>query len=118
MAGMACDKCGWKWNITNTRIKKKREGEQEITWFSCPKCGEKYIVSVTDETIRNNIQRIRAMGMIRNPAENGKKQREKLRKDTQEAMERLKKTYLEGMQRGPGRKTDDSGDHSDGIPES
>ena len=49
-----CDKCG-----KNTKInhKYKRVGELEYRYFRCKRCGEVYVISVTDEELRKEIKK-------------------------------------------------------------
>lgn len=49
-----CDKCGRNIKI-NPRY--KRVGDLEYRYFSCRRCGAVYIVSVTDEALRQEIKR-------------------------------------------------------------
>lgn len=48
-----CDKCG---KYTKINCKYKRDGDLEYRYFRCKCCGEIYIISVTDEELRKEIE--------------------------------------------------------------
>lgn len=49
-----CDKCNKEFTL---KLKKTTKDDLEITYIKCPKCKEKYIVSVTDEELRKDINK-------------------------------------------------------------
>lgn len=52
-----CDKCGCAFI---PQMQMQREGEIEYSFFNCNYCGKAYIVSVTDASLRKNIQKYAA----------------------------------------------------------
>ena len=53
-----CDKCNKEFTL---KLKKTTKDDLEITYIKCPKCKEKYIVSVTDEELRKNIEKAKEL---------------------------------------------------------
>ena len=53
-----CDRCECAFV---PRFLSKREGVLEYTFFRCEYCGKAYMVSVTDETLRNSIAEYRKL---------------------------------------------------------
>lgn len=59
-----CDKCNAKFNISEKSIKRhmlSKEKKIEETYFFCPKCKHKYVITITDEEIRRTIQDCKAI---------------------------------------------------------
>lgn len=52
-----CDKCGRKFTINTIKLYTKEKDNLQITYFKCPKCYEEYIVTVTDEKLREDINK-------------------------------------------------------------
>lgn len=59
MQEVFCDDCEHKFKIDEKSIKKvwlnKEKGIEE-KHFCCPKCKKKYVISITDEEVRNIIE--------------------------------------------------------------
>ena len=49
-----CDRCKEEFYI---KIQIKYKGDLQATYFECPKCHEEYIVNVTDENLRKDINK-------------------------------------------------------------
>ena len=54
MNKVVCDKCKDEFGI---KIQTKNKGDLQATYFECPKCHEEYIVNVTDENLRKDINK-------------------------------------------------------------
>ena len=54
MNKVVCDKCKDEFNI---KFQTKNKGNLQVTYFECPKCHEEYIVNVTDENLRKDINK-------------------------------------------------------------
>lgn len=54
MSKTICDKCGRKFTI---KLHTKDKDNLEITYLECPKCHEQYIVNVTDEQLKADINK-------------------------------------------------------------
>ena len=54
MNKVGCDKCKDEFGI---KIQTKNKGNLQVTYFECPKCHEEYIVNVTDENLRKDINK-------------------------------------------------------------
>ena len=54
MNKVVCDKCKYEFNI---KFQTKNKGNLQVTYFECPKCHEEYIVNVTDENLRKDINK-------------------------------------------------------------
>ena len=50
---ICCSSCG---QVIKVTMEKKVDGDIESIFFSCPECGAKYLVSVTDTSLRNRVQ--------------------------------------------------------------
>ena len=48
-----CDNCGCDFEPA---VEEKWEGEIQSVFFRCPSCGKPYLISVTDEALRNSVQ--------------------------------------------------------------
>lgn len=59
-AGVRCDACGCAFV---PELLSQREGEIEYTFFRCDFCGKAYMVSVTDEALRESIRRYSQLAM-------------------------------------------------------
>jgi hypothetical protein len=55
---VTCDEC--KTDFV-TDVKTYVDGDLEITYFRCPECLRSYLVSVTDSSVRNNIEEHRRL---------------------------------------------------------
>ena len=88
-----CDDCGCAFNLDfETRV----NGEIETTFFRCPFCGKGYVVSVTDEALRKNIQeyvQLYKRNQKKRLSERTLKRLQKLRADNVMRCEELKKQY-------------------------
>ena len=58
--GVKCDNCGSR---VVPSIETKTEGELERNYFTCPLCGARYLVSVTDAALRENINKYLRLAM-------------------------------------------------------
>ena len=88
-----CDVCGCAFPLDfETRV----DGEIETTFFRCPYCGKGYVVSVTDEALRKNIQeyvQLYKRNQKKRLSERTLKRLQKLRADNVIRCEELKKQY-------------------------
>lgn len=88
-----CDACGCAFPLDfDTRV----IGEIETTFFRCPFCGKGYVVSVTDEALRKNIQeyvQLYKRNQKKRLSERTLKRLQKLRADNVIRCEELKKQY-------------------------
>ena len=53
---VVCDECSKEFNLSEKNIKKhylEKDKAIEETYFMCPKCKHKYVISVTDEEVIN-----------------------------------------------------------------
>ncbi|KIL06605.1 hypothetical protein SR42_15810 [Clostridium botulinum] len=54
-----CDKCQKEFNLSEKNVKKhwiNKDNQIEETYFICPKCKHKYVISITDADVRNIIK--------------------------------------------------------------
>ena len=88
-----CDACGCAFPLDfDTRV----IGEIETTFFRCPFCGKGYVVSVTDEVLRKNIQeyvQLHKRNQKKRLSEQSLKRLQKLRTSNVIRCEELKKQY-------------------------
>ena len=88
-----CDACGCAFPLDfETRV----NGEIETTFFRCPFCGKGYVVSVTDEALRKNIQeyvQLYKRNQKKRLSERTLTRLQKLRADNVIRCEELKKQY-------------------------
>lgn len=57
---LICDDCKKKFTIKKKNIKtEKLFNKVERTYFCCPKCGKKYVISYVDKEIKENIKRFK-----------------------------------------------------------
>lgn len=54
MNKVVCDKCKYEFSI---KFQTKNKGDLQATYFECPKCHKEYIVNVTDENLRKDINK-------------------------------------------------------------
>ena len=97
-----CDACGCAFPLDfETRV----DGEIETTFFRCPYCGKGYVVSVTDEALRRNIQeyvQLYKRNQKKRLSERTQKRLQKLKASNVKRCEELKKQYpLEGERTEP-----------------
>lgn len=60
MNKIICDKCKAEIQMTKDLIETKHlSGGIQINFFRCGKCGEKYLIDVTDRTTRKKQQELR-----------------------------------------------------------
>lgn len=57
-ASVICDGCD---SDFVPDIQKAKDGEIELSFFRCPVCGKKYLVSITDRELRNEISEYAAL---------------------------------------------------------
>ncbi len=56
---MKCDFCNKQFKMSDKKIKREWLDEEKTiqeTYFKCPKCNHKYIISITDEDIRETMK--------------------------------------------------------------
>ena len=92
-----CEACGCAFPLDfETRV----NGEIETTFFRCPHCGKGYVVCVTDEALRKNIQSYQQLytrNQKKRLSERSLKRLQKLKASNVKRCEELKKQYpLEG----------------------
>ena len=58
--GVKCNNCGSR---VVPSIESKTEGKLEYNYFTCPFCGTKYLVSVTDDALRENVNKYLRLAM-------------------------------------------------------
>ena len=97
-----CDACGCAFPLDfETRV----NGEIETTFFRCPFCGKGYVVCVTDEALRKNVQeyvQLYKRNQQKRLSERMLKRLQKLRDSNVIRCEELKKQYpLEGERTEP-----------------
>jgi uncharacterized Fe-S cluster-containing protein len=51
-----CEGCGWKSPVEGIKVKEQEEGELQVKYFTCSKCGKKYVVQVTNVELRKRIE--------------------------------------------------------------
>ncbi|MDE6616404.1 MAG: hypothetical protein K2K35_07535 [Lachnospiraceae bacterium] len=51
---VVCNKCN---KMVNIKPRNKTVGNIEYSYFKCKRCGETYVISVTDENLRQSIER-------------------------------------------------------------
>lgn len=56
-----CDKCGRMFSFGMARRETVEAGEYQAQYFSCPLCGEKYHITTTDKTQREQINELNRM---------------------------------------------------------
>lgn len=57
---LICDDCKKEFTIKKKNIKtEKLFNKVERTYFCCPKCGKKYVISYVDKEIKENIKRFK-----------------------------------------------------------
>lgn len=59
---LICDDCKKEFTIKKKNIKtEKLFNKVERTYFCCPKCGKKYVISYVDKEIKENIKRLKGL---------------------------------------------------------
>ena len=56
---VTCDKCGRI--ISNIKPKTRKQGEIEYYYLKCRRCGGVFVISATDEALRQDIKRFEEM---------------------------------------------------------
>lgn len=57
-----CDKCRFKFKLKPKNIHTESVTEKvERSYFKCPKCREKYIISYSDDEMKENISRMKEL---------------------------------------------------------
>ena len=56
-----CNQCGQQFTMDDSRLGSLRDGDLEVQYFSCPACGAKYHILTTNSTMRNLIERRKAV---------------------------------------------------------
>lgn len=56
-----CTKCGERFVLDDSCLGSIKEGDLEVTYFSCPACGERYHVLTSDSKMRELIERRKAV---------------------------------------------------------
>ena len=122
MAMIKCDKCGALMDPKGIQIRKKTGEEIEVQYFRCLRCGEEYIVTVTDGKLRRMQQKIRrdarAIRTVKmTPQERAKRIRklESRKRNAQEYEKTIKRAYMEEMRHGKGAADGTEADGEDGL---
>ena len=88
-----CDACGCAFPLD---FEARVDGEIETIFFRCPFCGKGYVVSVTDEALRRNIQeyvQLYKRNQKKRLLERTQKRLQKLKASNVKRCEELKKQY-------------------------
>ena len=92
-----CNKCDKIFSLTSDVIKTEcvdAEKKIERRFFQCPRCGHKYTILITDQTMRDMINQRRAIQIRVAQLMNGKNQIRKykdLKKQDDDLMHKIKK---------------------------
>ena len=85
-----CNKCGQEFTIDVHRFGSIREGDFVVQYFSCPACGAKYHILTTDSTMRELIERRKAV-LLKLKAARAKRFRERVFQKYLREHEQIKK---------------------------
>jgi predicted RNA-binding Zn-ribbon protein involved in translation (DUF1610 family) len=50
-----CERCGWKSPVEGIQVKEREEGDLQVKFFACSKCGKEYVIQVTDTELRRRV---------------------------------------------------------------
>ena len=93
-AAVKCDACGCAFV---PELLTQREGEIEYTFFRCDYCGKAFMVSVTDEALRESIEQYRALArwnMMKRLPERTQRRMQKLKEENVRRARELRWQYL------------------------
>lgn len=111
MRTCVCDNCGMEFEVEHLDVEKdtmKNGHEVEVISFTCPKCDEKFIIAVRDETsaqIQKELQDAKAKYYDSydpakdNTDRNAKRDMEFKKRQLGAYMHKLKKKYLKEMRK-------------------
>ena len=85
-----CDKCH---KVVNIKPRYKTFGGIEYNYFTCKKCGGTYVISVTDEALRRNIERYKNLKQKGQITEKGQQELTGLLQANLERSRELKEKY-------------------------
>ncbi|MBQ9269690.1 MAG: hypothetical protein IJ206_09270 [Oscillospiraceae bacterium] len=131
MAMVRCDACGAMLDPKGFRKRHRTEGDLEIDFFTCGRCGKEYIGFLSDGDLRQMLWRIRRKrlkirlmiqkGFRRGAIRKEEKALERMRKRAIQKEQNLKRRYEEGggtlgqaAEKGP-QTADSAGIH--GVPD-
>ncbi len=89
-----CNKCGQQFTVDDSRLGSLRDGDLEVQYFSCPACGAKYHILTTNSTMRDLIERRKAV-QLKIKAAHAKRFKERTFKKYLREYEQIKKEQME-----------------------
>ena len=89
-----CNKCGRQFTVDDSRLGSLRDGDSEVQYFSCPACGAKYHILTTNNTMRDLIERRKAV-QLKIKAAHAKRLKERTFKKYLREYEQIKKEQME-----------------------
>ena len=87
---VVCNRCGQRFALTVSCSGTVRDGDLEVQYFSCPACGAKYHILTTDSTMRELIERRKAV-LLKLKAARAKRFRERVFQKYLREHEQIKK---------------------------
>ena len=91
-----CNKCGQQFTVDDSRLGSLRDGDLEVQYFSCPACGAKYHILTTNSTMRDLIERRKAV-QLKIKAAHAKRFKERTFKKYMRENNRIKKEQEDMM---------------------
>lgn len=112
-----CEGCGWKSPVEGIKAKEQEEGELQVKYFTCSKCGKKYVIQVTNVELRKRIEtlnrkykalvlRAKTRKFSQREIDRARKKLEVYRGKLMRDLDKMKKEYLEGKHGQETRETD------------
>ena len=92
---ITCNDCN---NEFTPDIQETKDGEVELSFFRCPSCGKRYLISVTDEELRTALSEYAALffnNNITRLCEKLQKQMHEMKELNLKRSEELKLRYME-----------------------
>lgn len=93
---VTCNNCREMFVVENNNISTMMDGNLEVQYFSCPKCGKKYLVLATDGEMRELIARYKKIAMRLRIAHKSKSRSATIRKYERE-LEAVKKSQMKKL---------------------
>ena len=56
-----CDECGAQFVVDDSRIGSIKKDDLEVQYLSCPSCGAKFLIFVSDSKMRSLVERRKAI---------------------------------------------------------
>ena len=91
-----CDECGVQFAVDDSRIGSAKKDDLEVQYLSCPSCGAKSLIFVSDSQMRSLVERRKAVQM-KIKAAHAKRFKERTFKKYMREYEKIKKEQEDMM---------------------